>query len=199
MVPHFKNCRHSKFWKTTRADSTWLFLKFILATFRSKTGNVNTPGWPGWPGCEMRSVICGGGAIWPPNIKFSTIFGHFLKNCVFLRKQTDFNQSLDKKLFYDLFLTQNFSKPKFGPRTAFLPYLFWGLEKFLTKKLCQGWFLCKNGLKYSCFWIIAIFFEKWPKITQNRVGGPYWPPHTRDCKKSPHQVGLSVTWLISGP
>ena len=64
--PHFGNCRHSKFWKKTRADSTWLFLKSILETFRSKTGNINTPGWPGWPGCEMRSVICGGGAIWPP-------------------------------------------------------------------------------------------------------------------------------------
>ena len=112
-------------------------------------------------------LIGGGGGNMAPNIKFSTIFVHFLKNCVFLLKQTDFNQSLYKKLFYDLFLTQNFSKPKFGPRTAFLPYLFWGFEKFLTKNLCQGWFLCENGLKYSCFWIIASFSkngQKLPKI-----------------------------------
>ena len=112
----------------------------------------------------------------PPHIKFSTIFVHFLKNCIFLQKQTDFNQSLYKNLFYDLFWTQNFSKPKFGPRTAFLPYLFRGFEKFPTKKLCQGWFLCKNGSKYSCFLSFSHFFEKWPKITQNRVGGPDWPP-----------------------
>ena len=47
------------------------------------------------------------------------IFIHFLKNCVFLRKQTDFNQSLDKKLFHDLFLTQNFSKPKYSDHQDF--------------------------------------------------------------------------------
>ena len=49
-----------KILKKTWAHSTWLFLKFILATFRKKTGKKIKSGRPVRPGCEMESVICGG-------------------------------------------------------------------------------------------------------------------------------------------
>ena len=76
-----------------------------------------------------------------------------------------------------------FQNQNLGPGPRFCPTFF---GEFPTKKLCQGWFLCKNGSKYSCFLNFSHFFEKWPKITQNRVGGPYWPPPTPEIAKKAH-------------
>ena len=113
-------------------DFSWNSFSFF-ATNRSITRNINTPSWLGRPGCEQRLVICEGQYAPPPPYKKIEQFFF------------DFQSRFRWKTLNDLFLTQNFSKANYGSRAAFLPYLVWGFEKFLTKKLCQGWFLCKIG------------------------------------------------------